>query len=74
MLPIPATFVVAPDGYVNARFIDPDFRRRMAVEELLEALRSAVPLESRLIKLVRAARPVCGAQHLHDQLAATGER
>jgi peroxiredoxin len=41
MLPIPATFVVAPDGYVTARFMDPDFRRRMAVEELLEALRTS---------------------------------
>jgi peroxiredoxin len=41
MLPIPATFVVAQDGYVKARFIDPDFRRRMDVEDLLDALRSA---------------------------------
>ncbi|HLQ88776.1 MAG TPA: peroxiredoxin-like family protein [Xanthobacteraceae bacterium] len=41
MLPIPATFVVAPDGYVKARFIDPDFRRRMAVQDLLEALSAA---------------------------------
>ena len=41
MLPIPATFVVAQDGRVRARFIDPDFRRRMAIEELLEALKTA---------------------------------
>jgi peroxiredoxin len=41
MLPIPATFVVGRDGTVRARFVDPDFRRRMAVEELIAALRSA---------------------------------
>jgi peroxiredoxin len=41
MLPIPATFVVARDGRVTARFIDPDFRRRMSVEELVAALRAA---------------------------------
>jgi peroxiredoxin len=41
MLPIPATFVVARSGIVTARFIDPDFRRRMAVEELIAALEAA---------------------------------
>jgi len=41
MLPIPATFVITRDGTVAARFIDPDFRRRMSVEELIEALKSA---------------------------------
>ena len=41
MLPIPATFVVGRDGLVKARFVDPDFRRRMAVEELIAALKSA---------------------------------
>jgi peroxiredoxin len=41
MLPIPATFVVARDGRVTARFVDPDFRRRMAVEELIAALKAA---------------------------------
>jgi peroxiredoxin len=41
MLPIPATFVVGRDGDVKARFVDPDFRRRMAVEELVAALKSA---------------------------------
>lgn len=41
MLPIPATFVVARDGRVQTSFIDPDFRRRMAVDDLLEALRAA---------------------------------
>jgi peroxiredoxin len=41
MLPIPATFVVGRDGRVAARFVDPDFRRRMSVEELIAALRAA---------------------------------
>jgi peroxiredoxin len=41
VLPIPATFVVTPDQRVAARFIDPDYRRRMAVDDLLEALRQA---------------------------------
>jgi peroxiredoxin len=41
ILPIPATFVVAQNGRVVARFIDPDYRKRMAVEELLAALREA---------------------------------
>jgi len=40
-LPIPATFVVAQNGIVLSRFVDPDFRRRMAVEELVDALRLA---------------------------------
>jgi peroxiredoxin len=41
ILPIPATFVVATNGYVTARFVDPDFRHRMAVEDLLRAVQSA---------------------------------
>ena len=40
MLPIPATFVVGRDGRIKARFVDPDYRRRMAIDELLAALRS----------------------------------
>jgi peroxiredoxin len=39
MLPIPATFVVGRDGKVKSRFVDPDYRKRMAVDELLTALR-----------------------------------
>lgn len=38
MLPIPATFVVGEDGRITARFADPDYRRRAAVEELIAAL------------------------------------
>jgi peroxiredoxin len=41
MLPIPATFVVGRGGFIRARFIDPDFRRRMTVEELIDALKAA---------------------------------
>jgi peroxiredoxin len=41
MLPIPATFVVGTDGIVKARFVDPDYRRRMDIDEMLAALRNA---------------------------------
>ena len=40
-LPVPATFVVGTDGKVKARFVDPDYRKRMAIEDLMAALRSA---------------------------------
>jgi peroxiredoxin len=40
-VPIPAIFVVGQDGRVKARFVDPDFRRRASVEELITALESA---------------------------------
>jgi peroxiredoxin len=39
VLPIPATFVVGQDGRVKARFVDPDYRKRMAIEELIAALK-----------------------------------
>jgi peroxiredoxin len=39
MLPIPATFVVGTDGIIKARFVDPDYRNRMAIEDLLAAVR-----------------------------------
>lgn len=38
ILPVPATFVVGTDGLVKARFVDPDFRKRMAVEDVLAVL------------------------------------
>ena len=41
VLPIPATFVVAQDGLVTARFIDPDYRNRMTIEDLVAALKNA---------------------------------
>jgi peroxiredoxin len=42
MLPIPATFIVGRDGVVKARYIDPDYRKRMDLDELLAALKSAL--------------------------------
>jgi peroxiredoxin len=38
ILPIPATFVVGQDGRVLGRFVDPDYRKRMDVDDLLKAL------------------------------------
>ena len=40
-LPIPATFVVGTDGLIKARFIDPDYRKRMDLDEVLAALESS---------------------------------
>ena len=37
-LPIPATFVVGQDGRIKACLADPDYRRRMTVEDLIAAL------------------------------------
>lgn len=37
-LPIPATYVVAGDHQVVAAHVDPDFRRRMPIEAILDAL------------------------------------
>jgi len=39
MLPIPATFVVGQDGKVKARFVDPDYRTRMDLDQLIAALK-----------------------------------
>jgi peroxiredoxin len=41
MLPIPAVFVVGRDGIVKARFVDPDFRKRMEIDDLLKVLGQA---------------------------------
>jgi peroxiredoxin len=41
MLPIPATFVIGTDGLIVARNVDPDYRRRMDIDELLGALKAA---------------------------------
>jgi peroxiredoxin len=42
ILPIPATFVVGRDGIVTARFVDPDYRKRMAIDDLIAALRHQI--------------------------------
>jgi len=41
ILPIPATFVVRKDGIVATRHIDPDFRFRMALEDIVAAVAKA---------------------------------
>jgi peroxiredoxin len=41
LLPIPATFIIGTDGVVHARFVDLDYRMRMAIDDMLAALRSA---------------------------------
>jgi peroxiredoxin len=41
ILPIPATFVVDTEGIVTACFVDPDYRKRMAIDDLIAALRKA---------------------------------
>jgi peroxiredoxin len=40
ILPIPATFVIGQDGIVKARFVDPDYRKRMDISELIQALKN----------------------------------
>jgi peroxiredoxin len=37
-LAVPATFVLDPDGIVRARHVDPNYRERMAVDDILDAL------------------------------------
>ena len=39
MLPIPATFVVGKDGRIKSRFVDPDYRKRMAIDDLIGELK-----------------------------------
>jgi peroxiredoxin len=39
-VPVPATFVVGRDQRVIARFVDPDFRKRLEIDDILAALRS----------------------------------
>jgi peroxiredoxin len=38
-LPLPATFVIGRDGRVRARYVDADFRTRMEIADILQALR-----------------------------------
>lgn len=39
ILPIPATFIIGRDGVVKARYVDPDYRKRMEIDELLAGLK-----------------------------------
>jgi peroxiredoxin len=40
ILPIPATFVVGRDSIIRARFVDPDYRKRMAIDIIVYTLRA----------------------------------
>jgi peroxiredoxin len=40
-VPLPATFVVAQNGIIVTRYVDPDFRKRMEIRDILEALKAA---------------------------------
>jgi peroxiredoxin len=40
MLPVPATFVVDRGGTIKARFVDPDYRKPVAIADLLAAVRN----------------------------------
>ena len=59
LLPIPATFVIAADGVIAARFVDADFRHRMEPEAILDALR-------RLKSVQPNAAPEAPAAHRPD--------
>ena len=41
LVPVPAIFVIRPDGRVAARFVDPDYRKRMAIDDLVAAVAAA---------------------------------
>ena len=38
MVPIPATYVVAPDGRIKTSFVEPDFRQRIEPAAILDAI------------------------------------
>ena len=40
ILPIPATFVVGRDFIIRARFVEPNTRKRMAIDVIVDALRA----------------------------------
>jgi len=48
MLPVPATFVIGRDGLVKARHIDPDYRRRMELDSIVDAVAAESGMERRL--------------------------
>lgn len=43
-LPMPGTFVVAPDGIIHYAFVDPDYTQRLEPEEILQSLREMASL------------------------------
>ena len=42
-LPIPASYIVAPDGAIKHAFVNPDFRYRMDPEEILRVVQDPGP-------------------------------
>jgi len=42
ILPIPAVFVIRQDGIIAARHVDPDYRRRMELDDLLSGVKLAL--------------------------------
>ena len=42
-LPVPGTFVIAPDGTVRLAFVDPDYSHRLEPAAILAALRDLAP-------------------------------
>ncbi len=42
ILPIPSVFVVGQDGLIKARHVDPDYRRRLELDDLRAAARAAL--------------------------------
>ena len=58
VLPIPAVFVVNQDGIIVTRHVDPDYRRRMDVEELVRSLDCFRDT---------AGRPVGGAEQVQER-------
>lgn len=42
ILPIPSVFVIGQDGLIKARHVDPDYRRRLELDELCKAALAAL--------------------------------
>lgn len=42
ILPVPSVFVVGQDGLIKARHVDPDYRKRMELDDLRAAARAAL--------------------------------
>ena len=70
-VPIPATFVIGADGRVIARFLDPDFRKRMEIDDILDALKRAWILTSGTAGLFEF-RPIRGAQRFDERIGRGG--
>jgi len=39
ILPVPSVFILDTDGVIRTRHVDPDYRRRMEVDDLVGAVR-----------------------------------